>query len=107
MFADLASFASASADQGAELRLSGGRLATLLDTIALVRELSALADVVEPVSTPEGLEQRLNILLSVAAKSAEITQSQTDDAWIAKVRAELMEPEVLGFIAYLLRRSGN
>jgi len=93
--------------ESSELRLSGGRLATLLDTIALVRELSALADIVEPISTPEGLEQRLNILLSVAAKSAEITQSQTDDVWLAKLRAELMQPEVLAFAAYLLRRAGN
>jgi len=90
---------------GQTLALGGGRLTQLLEAMAIVQELSQLGDLTSPVDQPIGLEQRLEIILSAGARAAELTGTPVDDQWVARARAELMQPEVIAFAAYVLRRS--
>lgn len=92
------------AQSGSPLSLGGGGIGQLLETVAIVRDLSKLTDVVSAVDTPEGLQERLQIVLGVAARSAALTGTPVDDAWVARISEEVMQPEVLAFAAYLVRR---
>lgn len=91
---------------GSELRIGGGgRLAEVLTALEIARGLSTMADIADPIDTPEGLSVRLEILFTAAAKAADLTDSLVDDSWIAKLRAELTAPGVVAFAAYLIRRA--
>lgn len=90
---------------GSALNLGAGHITQVLEAIAIVKELATLGDLTTPVDQPIGLEQRLEILLTAAARAAELTGTPTDDQWVAKVRAELMVPEVIAAIAYVMRRT--
>lgn len=90
---------------GSALNLGAGRITQMLEAIAIVKDLAAIGDLTTPVDQSIGLEQRLEILLTAAARAAELTGTPADDQWVAKVRAELMVPEVIAAIAYLLRRT--
>lgn len=93
------------AQSGSPLNLGGGGIGNLLDALSIVRELSQLAEVGAPIDSTAGLEERLEILLNAAARAASLSGTNEDDQWVARIRAELMVPEVLGFVAYLIRRA--
>lgn len=92
-------------NSGQSLALGGGRLTQMLESLAIVQQLSQLGDLTSPIDQPIGLEQRLEIVLTAAARAAELTAGTSDDQVVARVRAELMQPEVIAFAAYLLRRT--
>lgn len=92
-------------NSGQSLALGGGRLTQMLEALAIVQQLSQLGDLTSPIDQPIGLEQRLEIVLTAAARAAELTAGTSDDQVVARVRAELMQPEVIAFAAYLLRRT--
>lgn len=87
------------------LALGGGRITQMLEALAIVQQLSRLGELTSPIDQPIGLEERLEILLTAAARAAELTGTPADDQWVARARAELMQPEVLAFAAYMLRRT--
>lgn len=104
-FASLTSDLILARDSDSPLSLGGGRIAQLLDSLQIIRELSQLATIPLPASDPEGMRQRLEIIFSAAAKSAELTATQLDDVWVANVRKEIMVPPVLGILAYAVERA--
>lgn len=103
-FAALVADAQSAVSASEELRIGGGRLANTLTALEIARGLSEMADVTAPIDSPEGLEARLRILFTAARKAAELTGTVVDDSWVAKVEAEIMPPEVIAAIAYLMRR---
>lgn len=91
--------------RGEPFTLRGGRLTQVLEALAIAQQLSRLGELTSPLDQPIGLEERLEIILTAAARAAELSGTPVDDQWVARIRAELMVPEVIGFVAYVLRRT--
>jgi hypothetical protein len=77
-------------------------LAQLLQLVDVFKELVALKDV--DFKTPEGLELVVSTVISVAKRLAALSDSTFDDELVAKIAAEIRQPEVVAFAAYILRR---
>jgi hypothetical protein len=103
-FNQLQSSLNASLLTGTNPLLGNGGVSSLLDSMAIVRDLAGLVDIKEPVTSPEGLEKRLVILFSAAARAARLTGTTKDDELVAKLSKELLAPEVVQFLAYMARR---
>lgn len=77
-------------------------LAQLLQLVDVFKELVALKEV--DLRTPEGLEVAVSTIISVSKRLAALSDTTADDELIAKIAAEIRQPEVVAFAAYILRR---
>lgn len=82
--------------------LGGNRISQVLELLSILNELQQIPNV--DFSSPAGIEQLLAIGFNVAARAASLSDTTVDDEWVAKIRQELQQPEVVAFVAYLVRR---
>ncbi len=95
---------SATSDSGG---FSGpfSNLTQLLQLVDVAKELTALKDV--DFTSPAGIEEVVSTAISVSKRLAALSDTTVDDELIATIAAEIRQPEVIAFIAYLVRRFKN